>query len=56
MAGSDQAQRIVRVGAIAIGNRLPFVLIAGPCQIESARTRWRWPPRCATCRTQAAFR
>src|SRR5258706_11125725 len=29
------AQRIVRVGPIEIGNALPFVLIAGPCQIES---------------------
>jgi 2-dehydro-3-deoxyphosphooctonate aldolase (KDO 8-P synthase) len=28
-------QRIVRVGALEIGNNLPFVLIAGPCQIES---------------------
>ena len=27
--------RIVRVGGIEIGNRLPFALIAGPCQIES---------------------
>ncbi len=27
--------RVVRVGGIAIGNDLPFVLIAGPCQIES---------------------
>jgi 2-dehydro-3-deoxyphosphooctonate aldolase (KDO 8-P synthase) len=27
--------RTVRVGSIAIGNDLPFVLIAGPCQIES---------------------
>lgn len=27
--------RIVRVRDIAIGNDLPFVLIAGPCQIES---------------------
>ena len=27
--------RIVRVGNIEIGNDLPFVLIAGPCQIES---------------------
>ena len=26
---------IVRVGGIEIGNRLPFVLISGPCQIES---------------------
>ncbi|HEY1931153.1 MAG TPA: 3-deoxy-8-phosphooctulonate synthase [Acetobacteraceae bacterium] len=31
----DEAQRVVRVGTIAIGNSLPFVLIAGPCQIES---------------------
>jgi 2-dehydro-3-deoxyphosphooctonate aldolase (KDO 8-P synthase) len=29
------AQRIVRVGDIEIGNQRPFVLIAGPCQIES---------------------
>ena len=28
-------QRIVRVGEIEIGNLRPFVLIAGPCQIES---------------------
>ena len=28
-------ERIVKVGNIEIGNRLPFVLIAGPCQIES---------------------
>lgn len=26
---------VVRVGSVAIGNHLPFVLIAGPCQIES---------------------
>jgi 2-dehydro-3-deoxyphosphooctonate aldolase (KDO 8-P synthase) len=32
---SVPAQRIVNVGAIEIGNALPFVLIAGPCQIES---------------------
>jgi 2-dehydro-3-deoxyphosphooctonate aldolase (KDO 8-P synthase) len=31
----DAEQRIVRVGTIEIGNALPFVLIAGPCQIES---------------------
>ena len=31
----DAEQRIVRVGAIEIGNERPFVLIAGPCQIES---------------------
>ena len=28
-------QHVVRVGAFAIGNDLPFALIAGPCQIES---------------------
>jgi 2-dehydro-3-deoxyphosphooctonate aldolase (KDO 8-P synthase) len=27
--------RIVTVGSLAIGNHCPFVLIAGPCQIES---------------------
>ncbi len=27
--------RTIRVGAVGIGNQLPFVLIAGPCQIES---------------------
>ena len=31
----DVEQRIVRVGGIDIGNGRPFVLIAGPCQIES---------------------
>ncbi len=30
-----QDNRVVRVGEAAIGNHLPFVLIAGPCQIES---------------------
>jgi 2-dehydro-3-deoxyphosphooctonate aldolase (KDO 8-P synthase) len=29
------ASRTVHVGSIAIANHLPFVLIAGPCQIES---------------------
>ena len=28
-------QRIVQVGDLKIGNELPFVLISGPCQIES---------------------
>jgi 2-dehydro-3-deoxyphosphooctonate aldolase (KDO 8-P synthase) len=28
-------QRVVRIGAIEIGNDRPFVLIAGPCAIES---------------------
>ncbi len=32
---SSEAPRAVRVGPHAIGNHLPFVLIAGPCQIES---------------------
>ena len=27
--------RLVRIGAIEVGNARPFVLIAGPCQIES---------------------
>lgn len=31
----EQTSRVVRVGAVEIGNSLPFVLIAGPCQIES---------------------
>ena len=31
----DAVQRVVRAGTIEIGNHLPFVLIAGPCQIES---------------------
>jgi 2-dehydro-3-deoxyphosphooctonate aldolase (KDO 8-P synthase) len=30
-----QHQHVVRVGEIHLGNDLPFVLIAGPCQIES---------------------
>jgi 2-dehydro-3-deoxyphosphooctonate aldolase (KDO 8-P synthase) len=32
---TESAPRIVRVGGIEIGNDRPFVLIAGPCQIES---------------------
>jgi 2-dehydro-3-deoxyphosphooctonate aldolase (KDO 8-P synthase) len=31
----SESPSIVRVGAVEIGNHLPFVLIAGPCQIES---------------------
>jgi 2-dehydro-3-deoxyphosphooctonate aldolase (KDO 8-P synthase) len=31
----DVAPRVVRVGMIEVGNDLPFVLIAGPCAIES---------------------
>jgi len=30
-----ETSRTVRVGSIEIGNTRPFVLIAGPCQIES---------------------
>ena len=29
-------QNIVKIGNISCGNELPFVLIAGPCQIESS--------------------
>ena len=32
---NDTAQRVVQVGPVAIGNRLPLALIAGPCAIES---------------------
>lgn len=32
---SEGAPRVVAVGALRIANHLPFVLIAGPCQIES---------------------
>ena len=32
---NSEATRTVRVGMIEIGNDRPFVLIAGPCQIES---------------------
>jgi 2-dehydro-3-deoxyphosphooctonate aldolase (KDO 8-P synthase) len=31
----SEPSRLVRVGGIAISNTCPFVLIAGPCQIES---------------------
>lgn len=30
-----QPQKVVKVGNVSFGNDLPFVLIAGPCQIES---------------------
>jgi 2-dehydro-3-deoxyphosphooctonate aldolase (KDO 8-P synthase) len=30
-----QESRVVQIGPVSIGNDLPFVLIAGPCQIES---------------------
>ncbi len=35
MMAPSAAERSVAVGALAIGNHLPFTLIAGPCQIES---------------------
>jgi 2-dehydro-3-deoxyphosphooctonate aldolase (KDO 8-P synthase) len=35
MADTAQAQRHVTVGPYTVGNDLPFVVIAGPCQIES---------------------
>ncbi len=35
MMAPSVAPRSVAVGALAIGNHLPFTLIAGPCQIES---------------------
>ena len=31
---NDTAQRVVQVGPVAMGNRLPLALIAGPCAIE----------------------
>jgi 2-dehydro-3-deoxyphosphooctonate aldolase (KDO 8-P synthase) len=34
-AENVNVQRIVHVGGLAVGNGLPFTLIAGPCQIES---------------------
>ncbi|WP_428484133.1 3-deoxy-8-phosphooctulonate synthase [Rhodopila sp.] len=34
-AAGSKAPRVVRVGTIEIANDRPFVLIAGPCQIES---------------------
>jgi 2-dehydro-3-deoxyphosphooctonate aldolase (KDO 8-P synthase) len=34
-AAGQHGPRVVRIRDLAIGNHLPFVLIAGPCQIES---------------------
>ncbi len=36
MPGAETASRHVAVGNVTFGNDLPLVLIAGPCQIESA--------------------
>jgi 2-dehydro-3-deoxyphosphooctonate aldolase (KDO 8-P synthase) len=36
MSGAGTASRHVAVGNVTFGNDLPLVLIAGPCQIESA--------------------
>ena len=33
---SVAGQREIETGGVRVGNRLPFVLIAGPCQMESA--------------------
>lgn len=35
MSSTQTAQKTVKVGSVSFGNHLPFVLIAGPCQIES---------------------
>ena len=35
MSLPEPPSRVVQLGPLAIGNHLPFVLIAGPCQIES---------------------
>ena len=35
MSLPEPPPRVVQLGPLAIGNHLPFVLIAGPCQIES---------------------
>ena len=35
MSPAMSGQKIIHLGEVAIGNELPFVLIAGPCQIES---------------------
>ncbi|MEZ5669222.1 MAG: 3-deoxy-8-phosphooctulonate synthase [Alphaproteobacteria bacterium] len=40
MAESDPAvqgpaQRVVKIGALSVGNRMPLTLIAGPCALES---------------------
>src|ERR1700689_391653 len=32
---AETVPRVVRVGTVGVGNGLPFVLIAGPCAIES---------------------
>ena len=35
MSLPEPPPRVIQLGPLAIGNQLPFVLIAGPCQIES---------------------
>ena len=32
----------VAAGAVAFGNDLPLAVLAGPCQMDRARTRSRW--------------
>ena len=36
--GFKVMERIIKVGKVKIGGRLPFVLIAGPCVIEDKKT------------------
>jgi 3-deoxy-D-manno-octulosonic acid (KDO) 8-phosphate synthase len=40
---------IVRIGTFEIGNDRPFVLIAGPCQIESRAHALEVADECAHC-------
>lgn len=35
MSSTQTISKTVKVGSVSFGNHLPFVLIAGPCQIES---------------------
>ena len=35
MTAPQAAARVVRVGGVQVGNRLPLAVISGPCQIES---------------------
>jgi 2-dehydro-3-deoxyphosphooctonate aldolase (KDO 8-P synthase) len=35
LSDAAAAARVVQIGPVRVGNDLPFVLIAGPCQIES---------------------
>jgi 2-dehydro-3-deoxyphosphooctonate aldolase (KDO 8-P synthase) len=50
------AQKHVRVGGISIGNDLPLVLIAGPCQIETLDHALMMADRIATACAAAGIR